>query len=202
MNEGRIRSSAGMDIEAKSYDAHFEESQVPHSTALHSVIKQRGAYFVGPLARFNLNRDRLAPAALELANEVNLGTSCRNPFRSIVVRAVEVLHACDEALRLINRYEPPERAALELNPCAGIGFACTETPRGILYHRYELDKKGIVLNAKIVPPTSQNQATIENDLRNFVGGHVDLPDDELRWKCEQSIRNYDPCISCAATSSA
>ena len=197
MSEGRIVSSAGLDIDVAEYEDHFEERQVPHSTALHSAIRGRGCYLVGPLARFNLNFARLSPLARELAAEVGLVAPCRNPFRSIVVRAIEVAFACDEALRLIEAYEPPERPAVEIEPRAGVGFGCTEAPRGILFHRYRLDGSGTIEEARIVPPTSQNQAMIESDLRDLVQRNIDLPDEDLQWKCEQSIRNYDPCISCA-----
>lgn len=197
MNEGRIVSSAGLDIDVGDYEAHFEERHVAHSTALHSALKERGAYFVGPMARFNLNHELLAPIAQELAREAGLDAPCRNPFKSIVVRALEVLHACDEALRLIERYEPPPTPAVELVAAAGTGCGCTEAPRGILFHRYRLDDSGQITDARIVPPTSQNQAMIEDDLRDLVARNIDLSDQDLQWKCEQSIRNYDPCISCA-----
>ena len=197
MNEGRIVSSAGLDIKIEDYEDHFEERQVPHSTALHAAIKTRGSYFVGPMARFNLNHALLAPIARDEAREVGLAAPCRNPFRSIVVRAIEVLHACDEALRLIDTYEPPETAAVAITPQAGTGYGCTEAPRGLLFHRYRLDESGTILEAKIVPPTSQNQAMIEEDLRDLVERNMQLSDRALQHKCEQSIRNYDPCISCA-----
>jgi coenzyme F420-reducing hydrogenase alpha subunit len=161
------------------------------------VLKERGAYFTGPMARYSLNFDKLSPLAQNAACQAGLGPVCRNPFRSIIVRAVEVLWACDEALRIIDNYEPPDAPAVEVTPQAATGYAATEAPRGLLYHRYRLDEQGRILDAKIVPPTSQNQKTIENDLRRFVLDRVDLPDDKLTWQCEQAVRNYDPCISCA-----
>ena len=196
-NEGRLVSSGGLDIDIREFDQHFEEEHVEHSNALHSVLKERGAYFVGPMARFNLNFDQLSPIAKEAAEQASLPGKCRNPFKSIIVRSVEVLYACDEALRILENYEMPDRPFIEIEPKAGTGYGCTEAPRGILYHRYSIDDSGKVLDAQIVPPTSQNQKTIENDLRNFVPKHLDLPDAELTWQCEQAIRNYDPCISCA-----
>ena len=72
-----------------------------------------------------------------------------------------------------------------------------EAPRGVLFHRYAIDADGLITSARIVPPTSQNQASIEDDLRRFVTGRLDLDDQQLTWQCEQAIRNYDPCISCA-----
>ena len=196
-NEGRVVSSKGLDIGAREYDEHFEERHVAHSTALHSVIRGRGAYLVGPLARYSLNFDRLSPLAQEAARAAGLGPVCANPYRSIVVRAVETLYACDEALRLIEGYEEPARPAVPLEPRAGSGYACTEAPRGLLYHRYTIDAEGTITDAKIVPPTSQNQPSIEDDLRAFLPEWLSMDDEALRWRCEQTIRNYDPCISCS-----
>ena len=152
---------------------------------------------MGPLARFNLNFDTLSPAVRDLAHEVGCKPPIRNPFRSIVVRSLETVHACEEALRIIDAYETPERAFVDVKPRAGTGYGCTEAPRGILYHRYSIDDNGAILNAQIVPPTSQNQKTIENDLWHFAEAALDLPPDKLTWQCEQAIRNYDPCISCS-----
>jgi coenzyme F420-reducing hydrogenase alpha subunit len=197
LNEGRLVSNRALDIDVREYDQNFVEEQVPHSNALHSTIKGRGSYFCGPMARYNLNFDRLSPVAQQAAREAGLGQECRNPFQSIMIRALEVLYACDEALRIIEAYEPPDWPAVDLEPRAGTGYACTEAPRGTLYHRYRLDDAGMILDAKIVPPTSQNQRAMEEDLRDFVAQRIDLPKRELTWQCEQAIRNYDPCISCA-----
>jgi sulfhydrogenase subunit alpha len=194
---GRIVSSRGLDIDVSAYDEHFVEEHVPWSNALHSYLRERGSYLCGPLARFALSAETLSPLAREVAAEVGLARDERNPFRSIVVRSVELVYAADEALRLIAQYEEPDAPALELEPRAAVGYGCTEAPRGILYHRYELDADGTILDAKIVPPTSQNQRTIEEDLRGVVERSLDVPDDELALLCEQTIRNYDPCISCA-----
>ena len=196
-NEGRLVSNKGLDISVHDYDNHFIEEHVQHSNALRSVHKGRDSYFVGPLARYNLNFDRLSLLAQETARSVGLSNVCRNPFQSIIIRSVEVLYACDEALRIIEQYEKPDKPALEIQPHAAVGFGCTEAPRGILYHRYRIDDNGVILDAKIVPPTSQNQKTIENDLRQFIPQHLKLPNDQLTLQCEQAIRNYDPCISCA-----
>jgi coenzyme F420-reducing hydrogenase alpha subunit len=195
--DGRIVSSKGLDIAVRDFNTEFEEVHVRHSTALHARIRARGSYFCGPLARYNLNFDRLSPLARQAASEGGLGTTCRNPFQSIVVRSVELLYACEEALRLVLQYEAPDEPAMAVEPRAAVGHGCTEAPRGILYHRYEIDAQGTIVSAQIVPPTAQNQATVEDDLRRFVTTRLELPTDELTWRCEQAIRNYDPCISCA-----
>jgi coenzyme F420-reducing hydrogenase alpha subunit len=193
----RLVSSRGLDFPIEEFYDHIAEEHVEHSNALHSYLRGRGAYLVGPCARHALHGDLLSPQAREAAAEVGLEPVVRNPFRSIVVRAVEVVHACEEALRLIAAYEQPAAPALEVAPPAGWGHGASEAPRGVLYHRYRLAEDGSILDAKIVPPTSQNQKSIEEDLLAFVTENAALSDDELRHRCEQAIRNYDPCISCA-----
>jgi len=196
-NEGRLVSNRGLNISVHDYDDNFVEEHVAHSNALHSVLKSGEPYFLGPMARYNLNFDRLSPVAKEAARAAGLGPQCRNPFKSIIVRSIEILHACDEALRLIERYERPDSPSVPVHPHAARGYACTEAPRGTLYHRYRIDEGGIIRDAKIVPPTSQNQKRIEQDLWQYIPSHLHESHDQLRWQCEQAIRNYDPCISCA-----
>ncbi|HEX2940174.1 MAG TPA: Ni/Fe hydrogenase subunit alpha [Rhodopila sp.] len=198
LNEGRVVSSAGLDIAPDAYETEFEEHHVSHSTALQATLKRRGNYVVGPLARYNLNFDRLPPDVQALARAAGLEATCRNPFRSIVVRAVETVYACTEALRLIADYVEPDAPSVQVEPRAAIGHACTEAPRGILYHRYEIDASGSIASARIIAPTSQNQRSVEEDLCAAATRWLDLPEDALRDRCEQVIRNYDPCISCSA----
>jgi len=196
-NEGRLVSNRGLDIDTAEYEDHFLELHVKHSNALHSVVRGRGSYLVGPLARFNLNFDKLPETVQRVAIDVGLRPPVKNIFRSIVVRAVELVFACAEALRAIREYEPPASPRVEVHNRIGVGQAITEAPRGILYHRYALDENGKILAAKIVPPTSQNQKRIEDDLREYAPRLVAAPIEEATWKCEQAIRSYDPCISCA-----
>jgi coenzyme F420-reducing hydrogenase alpha subunit len=196
ITEGRIVSTGGLDIAAAEYEQHFTESQVPHSTALHSTLDGR-TYFTGPLARYSLNYDRLPEHLRAAAAAAGLGPVCRNPFRSIVVRAVELRYATEEALRLIRAYQPPDPPAIEVAPREAHGYGVTEAPRGLLYHHYAMTADGTLTLAKIVPPTSQNQRAVEADLRDFAAARLDLPRQRLTWECEQAVRNYDPCISCA-----
>jgi coenzyme F420-reducing hydrogenase alpha subunit len=197
MNDGHVVSSRGLKITAREYDAHFEEEHMPYSNALHSHIKGRGAYMTGPLARFNLNFIRLPAFIQEAAREVGLTGGCRNPFESIIVRCLEMLFAFDEAVRIIESYEVPEAPFVTCDVKQATGYAATEAPRGMLYHRYSINASGLIQDAKIVPPTSQNQKMIENDLREYVTARLSVPEDQLRAECEQMIRNYDPCISCS-----
>ena len=193
----RLVSTTGLDIGVEEYLDHFAEVQVEHSTALHGQMLAGGDYLVGPLARFALNADLLAPRAAGLAAELGLTSAERNPFRSIVVRAIETVHACEVALSIAERYLVPTRAAVPVEAREGIGCGWTEAPRGLLFHRYEIDANGLIADARIVPPTSQNQPVIEHDLIHLIGNSLHLDDAALEHICEQAVRNYDPCISCA-----
>ena len=196
MNEGRLVSSRGLDGTAEDFETLIREEQVLHSTALHARIVGRGHYLVGPLARLNLNLDRLPPMVAAVARDSGSWPST-NVFTSIVARAIEILLAVDEAARLIDAYEPPERPAAAWAPRAGRGVAITEAPRGILYHAYEVAEDGRIVTARIVPPTSQNQAQIEADLRELAPSLLERARPEATRLCEALIRSYDPCISCA-----
>jgi sulfhydrogenase subunit alpha len=197
INDGTIKSSDGLNIDITKYQDHFIEQHVPHSTALHSTLNNH-PYLVGPLARLNLNHETLPDDVRAIISRHGITLPNYNMYYSIIARAIEIYFAITEAIRILKDYSAPDAPALSVTPQAGVGYGCTEAPRGILWHRYELDKQGFVSSATIVPPTSQNQARIEEDIRitlETVG--LDRSDDELRLEGERVIRNYDPCISCA-----
>jgi sulfhydrogenase subunit alpha len=193
----RIVSNKGLDIEVRDFDDTFEERQVPYSNALHAMVRQRGPYLCGPLARFSLNFELLSDTAKDAARRAKHEAPCTNPFKSIVVRMVEVIHALDEAIRIISGYQPPANSYVECSPRAAIGHGCSEAPRGLLYHRYQIGDHGLIRDAKIVPPTSQNQKSIEDDLLTLAPQMIKLEHREATTMAEHAIRNHDPCISCA-----
>ncbi|MFA5161492.1 MAG: Ni/Fe hydrogenase subunit alpha [Elusimicrobiales bacterium] len=198
-NEGTVADNAGLNIPVEQFEDNFREVHRPNSTAYYSVSKRTGGgYLTGPLARFNLNYGTLSPLAKEAAKAAGIKPGCKNQFKSILARAVEVVYAFDEALRIIAQYERPPKPAVDIAaPKAGTGCALTEAPRGSLYHRYSIDARGKITFAKIVPPTAQNQHVMEDDLKATAQRYINLPRKKLTWKCEQAIRNYDPCISCS-----
>jgi coenzyme F420-reducing hydrogenase alpha subunit len=197
IENGAIARSVGPAFPIAEFSDHVVESQVPHSTALHATL-DGARYLTGPLARYSLNSAALSPMAREAATDAGLGPECRNPFRSIVVRAVEVVYAIEEALRIIADYERPARPFVDVPARAGVGHGVSEAPRGLLYHRYEIGDDGLVRAATIVPPTAQNQAAIEHEMAQLVATNLSLDDATLTSLCEKSIRNHDPCISCSA----
>ena len=199
MNEGNVVSSGGLDVPPEEHERHFEERHEPHTTALHSVRAPDGKpYLVGPLARVNLCFDHLSPTAKREAEAAKLAWPCRDNFKSILARSLEMITAFDEAARLAEEYraEPTlSRAVVQLR--AGEGCHATEAPRGLLYHRYRVGPDGLIADAKIVPPTSQNQGQIGRDLAAFLPAVLHLDDAQVARRCEHLVRNYDPCISCA-----
>jgi coenzyme F420-reducing hydrogenase alpha subunit len=195
--EGRVVSTKGLDVSVREYGDQIIEEQVPYSTALHAQLRGRGAYLCGPLARINLNFDRLGDAARDAARSVGFEVPCRNPFRSILARTIEILQALDEARRIIESYVAPDPPFVDIPQRRGTGHGATEAPRGLLYHCYGVDEEGTVLDARIVPPTSQNQGSIEGDLFAMAGVLAELPHGEATRRAEHAIRNHDPCISCA-----
>lgn len=195
--EGRLVSSQGLDIDVRDYHDYFEEEHQPHSTALHSSIRGRGDYFCGPLARVNLNFDRLSEPARQAAEQAGLVPVCNNPFMSLVARAVEVVQAFDEAVRQVEAADLPPTPYTPFENREATGFGCTEAPRGILYHRYRVNAQGLIEDAVIIPPTSQNQKCIEADLFAIAPQLASIPHAEATWLAEQTVRNYDPCISCS-----
>ncbi|EST36454.1 Ni/Fe hydrogenase subunit alpha [Streptomyces roseochromogenus] len=198
---------AAREFALSDFEQHVRERQVPHSTALTATLDDR-RFLTGPLARYAINGQWLHPVAAEAARDAGLGDPalgaiCDNPFRSIVVRAVEVVHAVEEALRIIDGYAQPPRPAVEVPPRRAVGAGATEAPRGLLYHRYALTEDGTLTGARIIPPTAQNQTAIEEDVRRAVQTRLDrdgpdADDEELTLLCERAIRNHDPCISCSA----
>jgi coenzyme F420-reducing hydrogenase alpha subunit len=198
IDRGRPTSADGLEMSAADFADRAVEEHVARSTALQARLDGRDHYLTGPLARYAVSGATLPGLAREAARDAGLGEVCANPFQSIVVRAVELVFACDEALRLVEAYAPPDPPAAPVVPRAAVGTGVTEAPRGLLLHQYEIDEEGLIRRARIMPPTSQNQLTIEDDLRRVVESGLDLADEELQWRCEQAVRNHDPCISCAA----
>lgn len=197
INEGRIVSDHGLNIDINEFDAYFKESQVPYSNALHCLLQNK-PYLVGPLARVNNCFGHLPIAIHLLLQNLKINFPSQNMYHSIIARAIEIYYCVLESIRILEQYEIPNASHPEIKPRAGIGFGCTEAPRGMLWQHYQYDEKGQVTSARIVPPTSQNQARIEEDLRTSLGQFgLDKDEDSLRSYSEMIIRNYDPCISCS-----
>jgi len=195
-NEGDLASTGGIHVPQREYRRYIEETQVPYSTAKHSNVKGRSSFLVGPLARVNLNFDKLSRDARDAAKSVGFRAPDFNPFHSPLARAIEVVHCIDECAEILKTMPYSEEGA-PIKVRRGDGFAITEAPRGVNYHHYTLNRRGIVTRADIVPPTCQNYRNMEMDLWGLVPKMLDLPDEAIAHRCEMLIRAYDPCISCS-----
>jgi coenzyme F420-reducing hydrogenase alpha subunit len=197
MNEGKLISNKGLDIDIPQYEEFFEEEHMPYSTTLHTILDKKRLFLTGPLSRYNNNWEQLSHDSKKLSQKAGLQKTCINPFKSLLVRMIETFYACEEAIRIIDGYEHPGSVKDHVEPKAGYGSSVTEAPRGILFHGYEIDELGNIVKSRIVAPTSHNQKIIEDDLKRLVEDNLDLDHAKLTHICEQSIRNYDPCISCS-----
>ncbi|HLD99486.1 MAG TPA: Ni/Fe hydrogenase subunit alpha [Bdellovibrionota bacterium] len=196
--EGKIATSRGHEIPVAEFPNHFEEYQVEWSHALQAKIIGGGAYFVGPSARYYLNEAKMPATVRQAATSVGFSREdCRNPYKSIIVRSLETLFACEESIRILEQYDDSVTERVKYRVKAGVGHGCSEAPRGLLYHRYEVGEDGLIREARIIPPTSQNQKSIETDLFNVANRNALRPTGELAHRCAHVVRNYDPCISCA-----
>ena len=195
---GRLLASTGEEMAINDFESFMREEQVAHATALHGLSRRHGAYLVGPLARFNLNFSQLSPGARAAAESVGVTPPCGNPFKGIIIRSIEIMHACERALVLMDQYRGADPSASETAPFSTTGYGCVEAPRGVCWHKYRLDERGNVVDARIVPPTSQNLRSMETDLHAFADRHQGLKPERLAWQCEQLVRSYDPCISCSS----
>lgn len=193
----RIVTSDGLDIDISEFDQHFKEKHIPHSTALHAYYKDK-PYLVGPIARLNLHQDKLPAETKAILDQLDIKFPSKNIYHSMLARAIEIHAALIEAKQLLAQYQPAEQSATEVSIKAGIGFGASEAPRGMLWHTYQVDDNGLVKAARLVPPTSQNQAQMEHDIAvSLTNLGLDKPADIIQFEAERVIRNYDPCISCA-----
>jgi coenzyme F420-reducing hydrogenase alpha subunit len=195
--DGDILSSKGKRISPVDFEKNYIETHVERSNALHSHTVKDSTYFVGPLARFNLNYKKLRNMAREVASSIRLKPPLRNPYKGLLARAVELVHVCDLAIELANAYHPQGPSHVEFSVLPGEGWGVSEAPRGLLYHRYVVDEQGFVRFARITPPTAQNFAQMEADLWALAPSVVTQPQEEASLTFEHLLRSYDPCISCA-----
>lgn len=194
---GDILSSNGKQIPVHEYAANYLEHQVRHSNALHSHTADGGLFIVGPLSRLNLNHAQLGVEARQMLQEAGVQLPIRNPYKMLLARAIELVEVYSEAVRLAKAYDPKGPSHADFKPVAGEGHGVSEAPRGLLYHHYTVDDKGMIMSARIVPPTAQNLARIEADLRKLAPQVIALSQEAATLNCEHLVRSYDPCISCA-----
>jgi sulfhydrogenase subunit alpha len=196
--DGQIRSSLGTSIPIDRYREVTNEHILAHSSAKHAK-HTRESYMVGALARFKVSHALLHPVAGQAADALGLRPSCTNPYMNTIAQVVEIAHAVEESLCLIEQLlkrgivtEPP----VAPQRLSGTGVGACEVPRGVLFHCYEI-ADGNIVRADCVIPTGQNLANLEADMRALVPRLLSRPQEEVRLQLEMLVRAYDPCISCS-----
>jgi coenzyme F420-reducing hydrogenase alpha subunit len=200
MNEGYVVSNKAINASMERFADEIREYQVNYSTSLdYGIEREEGItpYLVGPIARLNLNHEKLPQEIKDVIRESDISLPLNNTQMGIVARTVEMTYAFHEAIRIVRNYENPDRPFVYVEPKSGNATWITEAPRGILIHRYELDERGYIKRCSIIPPTSQNLGHIEKDLHYFIQNNLDKPLDFLKKESERIVRSYDPCISCS-----
>jgi len=208
MLEGDIGSTDGLRLPKGEYRKVTNEFVVPHSSAKHAKWN-RESYMVGSLARFNLNADKLHPKAKHLAGQLGMKPKIFNPYLNTAAQLVECVHCLEDSISILEGFkksglDQSEAITVGLNEKnaiavkAGNGVGAVEVPRGLLFHNYEVDGIGKILNANCIIPTSQNVNNIEHDMKKLVPEILDRPDEEITLMLEMLVRAYDPCISCSA----
>lgn len=208
MLEGLVGSSDGLKMDKHDYKKITNEFVLPHSSAKHAKAS-RESYMVGALARFNLNHNKLHPKAKKVAQSLRLKPVCCNPFLNTAAQVVECVHSLEESIEILEYFKEKsinyneaivvglnERGTIPVK--AGNGVGAVEVPRGILFHNYEIDDKGKIINADCIIPTAQNLGNIEQDMKKMVPQILNKPDNKITLLMEMLVRAYDPCISCSA----
>lgn len=204
---GDLASTDGVRKEKSEYRSVTNEFVVPHSSAKHTKLS-RESYAVGSLARFNLNYERLHPKAKEVASALGMRPKCINPYLNTAAQLVESIHCLEDAIAIVEGLQQDgicydEVILIGLNEQAkvpvkaGKGFGAVEVPRGVLFHNYEIDEKGVITNANCVIPTNQNLNNIEHDMEKLVPEILLKNDEQITLALEMLVRAYDPCISCS-----
>src|SRR3972149_9561102 len=200
--DGQLASTDTGSAPVNEYLSFTNEYIVPRSTAKRAK-HARESYMVGALARLNINYDRLSPLAKKIAKMFGLKPVCHNPFMNNVAQLAEVVHSVEDSIRLINELETtglqpqPDYNKPEVKVKAGRGVGAVEVPRGILFHDYTYNEKGVCTKANCIIPTNQNHGNIELDMKALLPTILNKTEKEIELSLEMLVRAYDPCISCS-----
>lgn len=195
--EGQLMDDEGEVVEEADYRKHLEHVVIPYSQASGYKYKD-GQFRVGALARLNINKQGLHPHTRRDAAKALERFPSHDIFDNNLAQAIEILHSIDDAIDLLseNLFTPEKPQKMEMRAAVGVGVV--EAPRGTLYHKLEIDERGMVIRGEVIVPTGQNQIAIEHDLKAFIQENLHLDQEKLSFECEKIIRAYDPCMSCGS----
>jgi coenzyme F420-reducing hydrogenase alpha subunit len=198
--DGVIGSTDGGTWPVSDYLKVTNEFVVPYSTAKFTRHK-RESYMVGALARYNLNHEKLSPLAKQWAAKFGLKAVCHNPYMNSVAQLVECFNDVETSIAwidgLLEKGLDRDNICAKYTVKAGRGVGAVDVPRGILFHDYTYNDKGICTKANCIIPTNQNHNNINQDFKAFAPTIIDRPEKEVELLLEMLVRAYDPCISCS-----
>jgi coenzyme F420-reducing hydrogenase alpha subunit len=196
VNEGCIISNNGINVNEDDYYSVFEEIEVPYSNAKRTILKEKGSLMSGSLARVNLKFDMLHEDAKKASRETGFHIPDYNPFHNNIAQAIEIVHGISCCIELLEELTE-EKPEIEIRVKEGEGIAITEAPRGLLFHHYVLNRRGVIEKANIITPTAHNFLGIEENLKKLVEQYIYEKKGDIALKCEMLVRAYDPCFSCS-----
>jgi len=198
--KGVIRTAKGTQIPEEEFEKHLQEVILPYSTS-NAFTWESKDFMVGALARMNLNKHRINKRTFKDCVKYLKIFPSDSIFNNNLAQAIETLHGCDLSIDILKdlivsiKNEKP----IEFQVKAGIGVGVVEAPRGILYHRLDIDDKGNIIKAEFIIPTQQNIIHLEKDIAKYVEQLLkqNVDKEKISLKVEEMIRAYDPCMSCA-----
>ncbi|MBF0263909.1 MAG: Ni/Fe hydrogenase subunit alpha [Gammaproteobacteria bacterium] len=159
------------------------------------------SYMVGALARVNINQQYLHPKALQAATELAMNKVLTNPYLNTLAQVIEIVNSVYQSIDILDDliqsdYAPEPLVSPEY---FASGSSAVEVPRGILFHEYSYDDKGLCLDSNFIIPTNQNHANIQKDFEVLVPQLLEQNnnEEEIEMALEMLVRAYDPCISCS-----
>ncbi len=195
--EGEIRSSGGICIPEEEYFQYLDKTVLPYSQAVGYKFEGE-SYMVGSLARINLNKRALHKNTKKDGQAYLKLFPSDNIFHNNLAQGIEILHSIDQSLEIIENIGLKPEEPKKVKPKASEGVGVIEAPRGTLFYKLKINKKGVIQDGTIVVPTQQNQINIEQDIKNFVEKNINnRTKKQITYEIEKLIRAYDPCISCA-----
>ena len=181
----------------EEYLNYMSEYHEPYSTA-NFAVKENKPFMVGALARLNNNSRFLSKNAKKIITDAKLKLPVTNPFLNNLAQAIEIVHYIDRATELCRKIKIEEERPAKIEFRKGRGIGVIEVPRGLLWHDYEINEKGIIMHANILTPTSQNILNLQEDIRAYLPSLLKSSEEKIISEVERLIRAYDPCFSCSS----
>ena len=167
------------------------------------LVKEKGWYRVGPLARLNtcdFIPSPLAQKEFEIYKSYTNGKPNNMSMHTHWARLIEVLHSAEMMKELLNDSDLQGTKLTKTGKRQPEGVGLLEAPRGTLFHHFAVDENDIITMANLIVSTTNNNVpmnmAVEWVAKNKISGQQEISEGMLN-AVEVAIRAYDPCLSCA-----